>query len=205
MTVDALSPQSPSSLEDSRLAALKAQDYLTSRLKPTTASSSFRSIPIINLSKSFSQDASARATIASEIHSACTTVGFFYITGHGIPSSVLANTFGQAKRFFHDLSDEQKEKIHMKQSQYFRGYEPASFSQVNAFEEKETKEAWNWGYESSLDPTGGDGKYVELDGVPEMKDVNLWPSEEDLPGFKEGVKVYYGHVNDFFVNVTTVS
>lgn len=88
----------------------------------------------------------------------------------------------------------------MRQSKYFRGYEPSAFSQVNAFEEKETKEAFNWGYESGLDPTGGDGAYVELDGVKEGK-VNLWPSEEELPGFYEGIREYYGHVSFPFIYI----
>lgn len=81
----------------------------------------------------------------------------------------------------------------MKQNDYFRGYEPAAFSSVNDFTSKETKEAFNWGYESGLDPTGGDGKYVELDGKPEAG-VNLWPKESELPGFYEGIAKYYGHV-----------
>lgn len=84
----------------------------------------------------------------------------------------------------------------MKQSSYFRGYEPAAFSTVNSLDEnggKETKEAFNWGYESGLDPTGGDGKYVELDGVAESN-VNLWPSEEEVPGFYKGIAEYYGYV-----------
>ncbi len=45
---------------------------------------------------------------------------------------------------------------------------------------------------AGLDPTGGDGKYAELDGRKE--NGNVWPSEEDLPGFYEVVREYYGHV-----------
>lgn len=82
----------------------------------------------------------------------------------------------------------------MKQNNYFRGYEPAAFSSVNDFTSKETKEAFNWGYESGLDPTGGDGKYVELDGSSEGA-VNLWPKESELPGFYGGIAKYYGHVS----------
>lgn len=48
------------------------------------------------------------------------------------------------------------------------------------------------GYEAGLDPTGGDGQYRELDGA----DVNgnVWPSEDDIPGFYETIKEYYGQV-----------
>lgn len=57
---------------------------------------------------------------------------------------------------------------------------------------QETKEAFNWGYEAGLDPTGGDGKYRELDG--KAVNGNVWPSEEDLPDFYAQVKEYYGAV-----------
>lgn len=88
----------------------------------------------------------------------------------------------------------------MKGSEYFRGYEPASYSSVNNFTSKETKEAFNWGYEVGLDPTGGDGKYVELDGKTVEK-ANLWPDESDIPGFYAGIKEYYGAVSYFAFRV----
>jgi hypothetical protein len=53
-----------------------------------------------------------------------------------------------------------------------------------------------WGYESGLDPTGGDGKYVELDGS-KAGGKNLWPDEQLLPGFYEGISEYYGKVSKF--------
>lgn len=90
----------------------------------------------------------------------------------------------------------------MKQSEHFRGYEPAAFSSVNNFTSKETKEAFNWGYEAGLDPTGGDGKYVELDGSKEAA-VNLWPQESELPGFYKGIAEYYGHVSSSNIQVAT--
>ena len=82
----------------------------------------------------------------------------------------------------------------MKHSDHFRGYEPAQYSSVNHFTSKETKEAFNWGYEAGLDPTGGDGKYVELDGTS-AGGKNLWPQEDEIPGFYRGIADYYGQVS----------
>jgi hypothetical protein len=48
-----------------------------------------------------------------------------------------------------------------------------------------------------LDPTGGDGKYVELDGTSEGA-VNQWPPESELPGFYKGIAQYYGEVRSPF-------
>jgi isopenicillin N synthase-like dioxygenase len=180
-------------LDENRAAALEAQAYLKARLQPTSTKTSFRSIPIIDLSPSFSTALSDRQSVAKQINEACMTVGFFYITGHGVESA-CPKALALAERFFSELSQESKDKIHMKHSKYFRGYEPASYSSVNDFTTKETKEAFNWGYEAGLDPTGGDGKYVELDGSP-AANVNLWPDEAELPEFYEGVKSYYGQVS----------
>jgi isopenicillin N synthase-like dioxygenase len=181
---------------DTLAAALEAQKYLDTRLTATTATTSFRSIPIIDLSTSFSPSLATRQAVAQQINEACTTVGFFYITGHGMEST-CTQTLKLAERFFHELPQEAKDAIHMKHSQYFRGYEPAHYSSVNNFTSKETKEAFNWGYEAGLDPTGGDGKYVELDGSTDGG-KNQWPKEEVLPGFYTGIAEYYGKVTVSF-------
>ena len=180
-------------LDDTRTASLEAQEYLKARLQPSSAITSFRSIPIIDLSRSFSASLPDRQSVAKEINEACTNVGFFYITGHGVESSCL-KALALAERFFSELSQEAKDKIHMKHSKYFRGYEPPSYSSVNDFTTQETKEAFNWGYEAGLDPTGGDGKYVELDGSA-AESANLWPDDSEIPGFYEGIKSYYGQVS----------
>src|SRR6187402_2973828 len=124
-------------------AARDALQYLQSRLTSTSGAPSFRSIPIIDLTKSFSSSLADRQAVAKEINEACTKVGFFFITGHGIPHSVCSDVLNLAKRFFHELPQESKEAIHMKNNNHFRGYEPAAFSSVNDFTSKETKEAFN--------------------------------------------------------------
>lgn len=179
---------------DSLAEARQAQVYLQNRLKTSSTTPSFRSIPIIDLTPSFSPSLADRQSVAEQIHDACTTVGFFYIKGHGIPQTVCDDVLTLAKRFFHEVPDASKEAIHMKNSKQFRGYEPASFSSVNDFTSKETKEAFNWGYEAGLDPTGGDGKYVEIDGSSDGS-KNQWPPEADLPGFYSGIAKYYAHVS----------
>lgn len=103
----------------------------------------------------------------------------------------------QADRFFKTLPPSKKDALHVKHSKYMRGWEPSDYTYVNPDDwatetVPETKEGFNWGYEESLDPTGGDGKYTELDGG--AVNGNVWPSEEDLPGFREGIREYYAPV-----------
>jgi isopenicillin N synthase-like dioxygenase len=177
-----------------------AQQYLNERLangagqkvtKPFT-------VPEINIGPSFSSSLEDRKAVAAQIHDACTNSGFFHITNHGVSEETRQKILALAKRFFKTLTRDKKEALHVRNSNYFRGWEPADYTYVNPGDwnaedaAPETKEGFNWGYEAGLDPSGGDGQYRELDGA----DVNgnFWPSEEDIPGFYETVKEYYGQV-----------
>lgn len=144
-------------------------------------------LPVIDIARSFSGDITDREKIAKQIRSACTNSGFFYITNHSILPSSCSSILEQAQRLFKGLSPEKKEKIHVRHSPYYHGWEPAEATSING--DTETKECYNFGYEERLDKTGGDGKYVQIDGTTGKG--NLWPKEDDLPGFFDAVKQYY--------------
>ena len=174
------------------------------RPPPDIDRSALPTVPVIDLSPSFTDDRSARASVASQIRLACLTTGFFQISNHGVTSAAQAGILEQARRYIHGLTPAQKDSMHIRHSKYFRGYEPgdASYTGDDMIAEStigaqpETKEAFNWGYEPSLDPSGDDGAYVELDGStpPPGHGFNVWPSENDLPGFHEGVAEYYAQI-----------
>ena len=191
-----------------------AQNYLQTRLKaldssPDTSRNASDRIPLIDLGPSFKGSDSSKRAVAAQIDSACRNVGFFQISHHGVSAEACQGILTQARRFFHDLPQSKKQALHIKNSSLFRGWEPHDYSVVNPddwntedpitktgnVEAVETKEAFGWGYEEALDPTGGDGKYVELDGKkPAPGHGNVWPSEIDLPGFHDAVRDYYGQV-----------
>lgn len=174
-----------------------AADYLNSRLTKSTGPAKQFAIPIIDISPSFSSSLADRKAVAAKIRSACTSSGFFHITGHGVPEAARDGILDQAAHFFGDLNPAQKEALHVKHSPYMFGWEPSTYTYVNPADwqsaaQPETKEGFNWGYESRLDPSGGDGQYRNLDGSTEK--ANNWPSDTDLPGFFPAVQEYYGHV-----------
>lgn len=168
-----------------------AAAYLQARLaaKTPVTDEDFK-VPIIDISRSFSNIQAERQKVAGQIRKACTTSGFFYITNHGISSSARKGILRQAERFMHELGPEQKEKLHTKKSKLGLGWEPSEYTSIAG--DVETKEVFNFSYEAAMDKTGGDGKYVNLDGT--KTNGNLWPNEEDLPGFYDSVKTYYGDV-----------
>ncbi|EXJ79650.1 hypothetical protein A1O3_07929 [Capronia epimyces CBS 606.96] len=202
----------PSILEE----VAAAQRHLRSRLAgaltkppPGVAVAALPSVPLIDIGPSFDGTLESRKQVASQIREACLTTGFFQISNHGVSAAAMAGVLKQAERFFHELSEPKKQAMHIKHSALFRGYEPHDYTYVNpddmagAAPQQETKEGFNWGYEEALDPTGGDGAYVELDGsrpsaagatATTTANGNVWPAEEDLPGFHAAIATYYGQV-----------
>ncbi|KIV85155.1 hypothetical protein PV11_00887 [Exophiala sideris] len=180
------------------------RDRLAGALSKSPANipaSALPSVPLIDIGPSIGGTLESKKAVAAQIREACLTTGFFQISNHGVTKEAMDGVLKQAERYFHDLTEEQKLAMHIKNSSLFRGYEPADWSYVNPDDisggaMKETKECFNWGYEQAFDPTGGDGKYREIDGsAPTTKYAgNLWPSEEELPGFYDAIKSYYGQV-----------
>jgi isopenicillin N synthase-like dioxygenase len=169
-----------------------AAAYLQSRLaeKNERLDEGFE-IPVIDLTPSFSPVLADRQAVAAQIRKACTTSGFFYIANHRVPKSVRYSILEQTKRFYDELSHGQKEELHIKKSKLGLGWEPSEYTSIAG--DQERKEGFNFAYEEALDPTGGDGLYRNLDGTKYCG--NMWPKEDDLPGFRAVVKDYYGAVS----------
>lgn len=187
------------------------QNLLRSRLSgalttppPSTPLSSLPSIPLIDLSPSFSTSLPSRQKVALQIREACISSGFFQISNHGITEPAISGVLEQAERFFHDLTPAQKDELHIRHSQLFRGYEAGGDTYVNPDDnnnstevEVESKEGFNWGYEPSLDPTSTtSSSYVELDGRPPSPPsrCNVWPNPTLLPAFKPTLATYYAQI-----------
>ncbi|CAK1354827.1 unnamed protein product [Cercospora beticola] len=191
--------------------------------KKTASTEPFK-FPVIDIAKSFSSDIEDRKAVALEIRNACMNSGFFHITGHAakrfyaLPLEKKEALHVKHSPYFRGYEPSDYTYVSKRlRSRISNGFamvaldiNPSSLRalfqslticqslQVNpddwnaADAPQETKEAFNWGYEAGLDPTGGDGKYRELDG--KAVNGNVWPSEEDLPGFYAQVKEYYGAV-----------
>lgn len=79
-------------------------------------------IPVVDLAPSFTGDPAAFDAVAYEIHKACREMGFFYVSSHGIPQSLIDQSFAWSKRFF-DLPREEKSALDMRKSPSTSGYE----------------------------------------------------------------------------------
>lgn len=89
------------------------------------------SIPIVDLTAYSSSTSSQRQLIAHDLAHACTSVGFVYIAGHGIPAELTQAAFAWSKRFF-DLPAQDKMKApHPDGPSVHRGYSHPGLEKVS--------------------------------------------------------------------------
>jgi isopenicillin N synthase-like dioxygenase len=69
-----------------------------------------RAIPVIDFSPALQGDPGGLAAVADRVRRASQEVGFFYITGHGVPPAVVDRTF-DASREFHAMPLDEKMKL----------------------------------------------------------------------------------------------
>lgn len=137
-------------------------------------------IPVIDLSPLAGGDMNGLARVAAAIGQACRGIGFFYVTGHGVPPSLRAAVFEQAATLF-AAEPKLKEAIAIERSPHNRGYVGFGAESLDPAKPADLKEAFNLG----LDLPQDDSEVVA--GLP-FRGVNLWP---DLPGFKVTMLSYF--------------
>jgi isopenicillin N synthase-like dioxygenase len=123
-------------------------------------------LPILDLSQ-LDGGADAAESFRRDLRETTHDVGFFYLTGHGIPDEVMNRAFAQAQRFF-DLPAEDKLAVEMLRSPQFRGYTRTGGELTRG--EVDWREQIDLAAERELrtDPDGP--AYLRLEGP------NLWPA-----------------------------
>ncbi|BBZ76228.1 oxidoreductase [Mycolicibacterium anyangense] len=144
-----------------------------------SATTSFQSIPVIDISGLRSADPAERDRVAAELGAAAGEVGFFYISGTGIDEGLFERMLAATKEFF-ALPMAEKMKSYIGLSSCHRGYVPVGEEGLYG-DKTDLKEA----FDTALDLPADDPDH--LAGNP-MLGPNVWP---DLPGFAGAVTDYY--------------
>jgi isopenicillin N synthase-like dioxygenase len=121
--------------------------------------------------------------VAAEIGAACRGVGFFYITGHGVPEAMLAGIFHAARRLF-DAPEAVRRAVLLGPATGNRGYVPLAGEALDPTKPADLKQAFNVGLELAHDDP-------ELMAGALFRAPNLWP---ELPGFRAAVLAYFDAV-----------
>ncbi|HEY7302371.1 MAG TPA: 2OG-Fe(II) oxygenase family protein [Xanthobacteraceae bacterium] len=149
-------------------------------------------IPTLDISPYLNGEPSGREKVAARLREISTTIGFFYLKGHGVPRSLLMRIFVEAKRF-HSLPEAEKRKI-----PYFTvggvksGYVATAqddYGRTNVNIVRGAKP--NLLAKFSINREGGSGG-LSMTEAERGAVINIWP--ENLPGFKETLLEYHGTI-----------
>jgi isopenicillin N synthase-like dioxygenase len=142
---------------------------------PETAHTAFTRLPIVDISRLFSDDLDDRKQAAAELGRAASEAGFLYLQGHQIAPALIDDLIAATRDFFsQDL--ERKMSTYIGLSANHSGYVPQGEEEFYN-PTVDLKEAYDIGFESSSLMA----RFVE-------NASNQWPENE---GFKSAVKAYY--------------
>ncbi|MDT3380085.1 2-oxoglutarate and iron-dependent oxygenase domain-containing protein [Labrys neptuniae] len=116
--------------------------------------------------------------------------GFFYMTGHGVPQSLIDDVLAASKRFF-ALPEDEKLKIEMVRSPHFRGYNRAGYERTRG--EQDWREQLDINTEGEPVEAGPDTPWNRLYGP------NQWP--EALPELRPLLLRYQAEVTRIGIDV----
>jgi isopenicillin N synthase-like dioxygenase len=147
-------------------------------------------IPIIDLSAARTGGLAARQAIASEIDATCREIGFFTVTGHGVPVAAMDELRSKAHTFF-ALPLEEKCKAINPVPGTPRGYRAQgleSLAQANAgAAPPDLKEFYHFGRESWPEETYYTGPEGRRYFIP-----NFWPATPER--FANAAAAYYAEM-----------
>jgi len=140
-------------------------------------------IPVVDFSGFLSGTADQRRAVAKQIGTACESVGFLYLSNHGVPADALERIFAAAKAFF-GLPQDRLMAIEATRLHY-RGYLPLSVRTYAATGLPDVFEAFKMQLDLPLDDPD------VLAGKP-LHQVNKWP--DGMPEWRSEVLSYWARM-----------
>ena len=128
-------------------------------------------LPTLDLRRFAGSD---RALFLAELRRTAREIGFFYVTGHGVPETLPGEVLAASRRFF-ALPEIEKLKVEMVRSPHFRGYNRPGWELTRG--KPDWREQFDLAAERpALPRNGGLPAWARLQGP------NQWP--DSLPDFR---------------------
>ena len=140
-------------------------------------------IPVIDVAPLVNGPSEQAYDVARAIGKACRDVGFFYITGHNVPSELVARVFDCSAKFFGGPASI-REGASFTGAGGNRGYIRLGGEALDPSKPADVKAAFNIGLELAPDDP-------ELLARAPFRAANLWP---DMPGFRDTMLDYFNRV-----------
>lgn len=142
-------------------------------------------LPIIDIAPLFHGDLDARRHVARQIGETCETIGFLYVTNHGVTDAVITNARDAMEQFF--ARPENEKRAIQRREHTLRGYIPTMPFGANHPDAPPTiYEGFNLGVDASPDDP-------ETQATRGLYGANIWP---DAPaGFRDAITAYWQGVD----------
>ena len=136
----------------------------------------FTEIPVVDMSAGLSP-------VAAAIRRASTEVGFFYVSGHGVPAEIVEAAYDISRRFF-ARSEAEKQLVRI--NARHRGFLKVGEAKMYESARPDLKESFIFGLDlPESDPDVRSGK--------KLMGPNVWPA--DLPEMKAALDRYYAAID----------
>ena len=134
------------------------------------------SVPTVDIGPALAGEPGAVAEAARALDEACTTSGFFVITGHGVSPALVEDVMAQGRRFFR-LPFEDKQRVAPPGPEHYRGYLGMDTTSLAATlgDEVPPDLCESVNINRFDDPAARERAYVE--GADAALHPNLWPEE----------------------------
>ena len=144
-------------------------------------------IPTLDLG--LAEDPQQRLLLLDHLRDALFNVGFLYIKNHNVREEVISDLTSRVPAIF-DLSDLSKSRLSKLNSPHFLGY--SGFAEETTQGKQDSREQFDFATElpvvfdenGSRDDAGRDFSKLYW----RLRGPNLWPDEDELPGFKRALQ-----------------
>ena len=136
-------------------------------------------LPIIDFAAVRAHDTAGTQLAAASIRDACLSDGFFYITNHGVPDSVIEAVHTQGQRFFRQPSDVKRQAA---VNARHRGFNALGDAHMYEARKPDYKEFFSMGLDLPEDDP-------DVLAGEKLRGPNNWPP--GMPAFRAALEAYY--------------
>jgi isopenicillin N synthase-like dioxygenase len=144
-------------------------------------------VPVIDIAAFAADGTTARNAVVAAVKHACEHVGFFVITGHGVPDATIRSAFSNGRAFF-TRPTEEKMRIKRPAPGVSRGYNSLAGQSLGLTMGQKAPPDLMESLGFGPLATDDDSYWTQGHG-PVHAHPNLWP--QDMPGFRAAISDYW--------------
>ena len=149
-------------------------------------------MPQIDFAPFLSGEPNGKDRVARDIGAACEGIGFFYLTGHGIPVEMTDGIFSAARQFFTLPVERKTDPDLLISREHSRGYQPLGTRYYEKTSAPDLMEAFKYQRELPADDP-------DILAGDRIQQANKWPA--NLPGWRERLLAYFDAIDGVSANL----